>query len=420
MTFFGILWMLLIIWSFCKTDIRPMMALTLVGMIWQCNNVFSFNGISCGPQLITSAFFILKSVLYSKARILQKIKSIDFAWFFFLLYIPINVFILNPEIANKKFLEVLQITVYIVTFKQFYKMSVYVDAQFVDRCIKLLAKILFFVGIVQLCIEFFKLPKDNIFAFLVYNDKYNTNICYYNKNVIRLYSTFMEPSYCSAVFVGLFFYYFFRTNIYKPKKRIVWIIILGVCTLLTQSSTAYGTIALLLLLYMILYINNFKTWIALSVISLVGLYLLFGTNLLQTVIFDKFTSGSGIVRANMNFRAWENFLTSKMTGVGYGNSRGSSILFTMLGELGIIGFLPYLLFLFQTIRLVAQYSKTQNTLLIGTTFMVIAGILSQVIACPDLDLSSFWLTMYFFALGLGITNQQKKYSKINYINYNRT
>lgn len=402
MTFFGVIWIVLIIRNMCKANIRPMMELTLVGMIWQCNNVFSFGGISCGPQLITSAFFILKSFFATKSMSLRKMPAFALPWLFFLVYIPLNAFVIHSEISLGEVLNVLQIIVYIVAFIQFYRMSMYTDAQFVDQCVKVLIRILVSVGAIQLLIELLKLPKNTIFATLVYNDTSNTNICYYNKNVFRLYSTFMEPSYCAAIMVGLLFYVVFRKKIYNAKTR-YWVIgILILCIILTQSSTAYGTLAIMATLYVFLYIDNVKTWMALGLGCIVVLYLLFGTNLLNTVVLDKFSSGSGTVRANMNSRAWRTFLTSRVTGVGYGNGRGSSIVYTLLAELGLIGFASYTVFLFQMLIQMIHRRKSIHTVMLGATYMAVAGLLSQIIACPDLDLSSFWLTMYFFALGVGI------------------
>ena len=64
MTIFGIIWILIAIRLFFIKDIKPMIVFTIIGMIMQCTNVIEFGKFACGPQLITSIIFIIKSIKY--------------------------------------------------------------------------------------------------------------------------------------------------------------------------------------------------------------------------------------------------------------------------------------------------------------------------------------------------------------------
>ena len=399
MTLFGAIWMLMCVWAFFQKSIRSMMVLTLFGMTLQCNNVIEFGGLTCGPQLITSAMFVAKSFTYRAGYYIGKITKTELAWLFLIIYIAINLFVLHPDVAQGRALYVLQIAVYVMTFLRFRKMSKSIDEPFVNKTVIWLLLFLLGVGILQFIVELLKLPKNTILATLIYNDSGNTDICYYNKNAVRIYSTFMEPSYCAAVLVGSLFYVWKNDRMKLVRNPNVLMLILVACILLTESSTAYGTFAVLFALYGLQNSNRKKTWMAILAAIFAFMILFTCTDVLDTVIFDKMNSGSGRVRNRRNNQAFEEFLKSKWIGVGYKNSRGSSIIPTILGELGLIGFIPYVLFAWWMLG--ETFKVKGDTVLQGTVYMVLASVLSQIIACPDMDLCTFWLSMYFYALASG-------------------
>ena len=409
MTLFGIIWMLISIWAFSRKSIKPLMAVTLFGMTLQCNNVIEFGGLTCGPQLISSALFIAKSYTYRAGFSLGKICKTELTWVLLIIYIMVNLFVMHANVAQGRALNVLMISVYVWAFLQFRKMSKDVDEIFINKCVRALTTFLLFVAAIQFVIELLRLPKNTILATLIYNDSGNTNICYYNKNAVRIYSTFMEPSYCAAIFVGALFYVWNNAKRITNKNKNILIVALVACILLTESSTAYGTLAILFALYGIQNSNKKKTWIAILVSTVAVLFLMTCTDVLDTVIFDKMSSGSGKVRSRMNNRAFENFLQSKWIGVGYKNSRGSSIVPTILSELGIVGFIPYVMFVWWIFMVIFKSKK--DTVLQGTAYMVMASIISQIIACPDMDLCTFWLSMYFYAMAAGSRRIREQHNK---------
>ena len=77
-----------------------------------------------------------------------------------------------------------------------------------------------------------------------------------------------------------------------------------------------------------------------SVVGFAIMYLFF-FDVLDLVIFSKASSGSGVARHGWNVIAMREFNTSPFWGVGYKMSRGSSIIYTILSELGILGMIVY-------------------------------------------------------------------------------
>ena len=81
-----------------------------------------------------------------------------------------------------------------------------------------------------------------------------------------------------------------------------------------------------------------------------------------------------------------------MFGTGYKSARASSLFYCLLGELGIFGLIGYILF---NIGLIVRRGRR---LLCQESLMLLAGIVSMMIACPDLDLCSYWLIVYIVKL----------------------
>jgi hypothetical protein len=68
-------------------------------------------------------------------------------------------------------------------------------------------------------------------------------------------------------------------------------------------------------------------------------------NLLDTMVLNKMSSGSGIERSNWNHQAIQNFLDTFGFGVGNGSVRASSFPIAVIASLGFLGAATYALFL---------------------------------------------------------------------------
>ncbi len=390
MTLFGAFWMLLIVWGLAKKNIEYIITIVIVGMIWQCNNVFELNnGISVGPQLITSAAFLFKSALYRFKR-KYKPDPMHYIWGAMLLWVMITCFIRRQ---NENTLAVIVLMIYVCTFIQLGKFSSSLDSAYTKKVFLITTWLVIGIGFVQMLIEFLNLPKQSLVQMFVYNDVNDVNICYNFKNVKRFYSSFMEPSYVAPFLVGAFYFVLSCTKTMRVKGSKVLMTILFLCILLTKSSTAYGAFAIVALIYAMTNSNDVKVWLGAILAFFVGLYLLFGTELIKNVIFDKFESSSGVVRSNMNRNALESFWEAPVIGVGYKMSRGSSIVPTLLGELGFVALVLYV-----GVVVILLKDIIKKRAITPSAYMVLSAMVCQIIACPDLDLCTFWMAMYFYAI----------------------
>ncbi|MGL6199635.1 MAG: O-antigen ligase family protein [Lachnospiraceae bacterium] len=241
-------------------------------------------------------------------------------------------------------------------------------------------------GVIQFLTTIEVLPIRPVLNLIFYNDP-STDVVFHKYNYSRIMSTFMEPSYYAGFVVGAFYYLLgFREN-WKSNAWIMIILIIEV--IMTKSSTAYGAFAIVGILF-ILYANNIsvKCKIMGTALALVGILIIyFGFyNILDEVIFSKDLTGSYSTRENMNTEAIEAFRSSILYGVGYKNSRGSSIIYSLLGQLGIIGLTLYIII---SLGMCLHLIKLN-----GISFAILSAVVCQIIACPDLDLCTYWFWLY--------------------------
>lgn len=121
-------------------------------------------------------------------------------------------------------------------------------------------------------------------------------------------------------------------------------IILLIEIVLSTSSTAYAAIVLVGVIFIVnarqISLTKKCTLVFCAGIAFAVLYLQY-YELLEKVLFNKWNSNSGVARRIMDNDALNAFYSSKLLGVGYKCVRGSSVLYSMLGEIGIIGTVLY-------------------------------------------------------------------------------
>jgi hypothetical protein len=165
--------------------------------------------------------------------------------------------------------------------------------------------------------------------------------------------------------------------------------------LFSTSSTAYGALALLALfplfsLVAALVWDRFQTQDLLLVLLGVLLFtVLLATylydqrifdpfiELIDTMVLDKATSGSGIERAYWNERSLQAFADTGGVGIGMGSSRSSSWLVSVLSQLGIVGAIAMLSLLFVILRGMGRLQPSPDT---TEYFAIAAGLRAAVIA----------------------------------------
>lgn len=403
MTLFGLLWMLVAGIFFLHPNIRYMLAFTVLGMTLQCDNVFVIAGQGVGPQIITSALFVLKVFLSNGCviKIPRNRNKLLYRSMALLLLVIVGSTALNG-ILTEKLLSLIQLIIYALCFYTMSSISYLLSEKFIYKLLKGLIVFLLFMGVVQLLITNNIIPRLEIVAQLFYNDR-SGYVYYHYNNFKRAMSTFQEPSFYASIIVGAFFYILERCE--RRKNIILLIIVIQI--ILTFSSTAYATFCLVFALYTVtsdMPIKK-KVLIVSACFLLVGVMYVGFYNVLDEVLFSKSMSGSANTRYYWNLGAIQAYETSPIYGHGYKSVRASSIIYTVLAETGIVGLACYLVMIFSIVKCLFAKDYKNEKGKKAIVFCVIAGILTQVIACPDLDLCTFWLCMYFYGL---YTNPRKQ------------
>lgn len=400
MTLFGCIWFCIIVWDFVKKSINNTVFLTILFMTFQSTNVLYVNGSGIGPGVLTSIYCILKIIIVQRFRIRKLEQPVAaFITSIFMLFIIYLSLVLNSVFGHSVLLF-LQVAVYIICF---------ISIQFIrkpvskDLIYQTIRKIIIFhviFGVIQILTTINVLPLRPFLNTLFYNDP-STDVVFHRIYYARIMSTFMEPSYYAGFLVGAFFFLIIQKEKIYQNKLLIFAITIEI--LLTQSSTAYGAL-LIVGLILILFSDGFtvKQKAFIVILGIAGfLVLYFGFySLLDAVIFSKEQTGSYSTRVRYNNTALEAFFSSPIIGIGYKNCRGSSIFYSLLGQMGIIGLTIYFIFnLFIYLSGIIG-SKYSDTILTASKFGVLTTMVCQIIACPDLDLCTYWIWLYIFSFVL--------------------
>lgn len=405
MTVFGILWLCIVIWAFLKRNIKYMLTLVLLFMTFQCANVLDIAGIGIGPQILTSIAFVVKVLVAQKGIIRIGRKHRIYIYLSNAMATVALVSCIYNDVLNEQILYVLQLFVYVTCFINIIICSGQVNSVTLYQILRKIIIFLLIMGIVQILTTMEILPLRSLLELLFYNDT-STPVYFHHSNYRRIMSTFMEPSYFAGLIVGAFYYLLSISSRWRENYFIMAAIILEL--ILTMSSTAYAAFVTVGLIF-ILSQNRVKlSWkITIVVVAFVGfvvLYLGF-YNVLDAVIFSKSETGSYLTRTNMNNRAYQTYLESPLLGVGYRYVRGSSIIYSLLGQLGILGLVAYFMFNIAVFAPIALGRKRQFKITetdIGIRYAVLSACVCQLISCPDLDLCTYWFWIY--AMGISIKN----------------
>lgn len=400
MTIFGIIWMLILLVCLFSKRLHAIIFLTILSSTIQCSNVFIIGETGVGPQVITSAAFVLKVIFQRnilKLKIRPKVLGIQVGMI--LLFLLVLFSSSANSVFQKNIFRVLQLFIYILCYFMMYKAGETLDDEFIYNLIRKITIILLTLGILQFLITSGIIPRLGIIQMLLYNDNLSDVVYFTRDNYYRILSTYMEPSYFAGFIVGAF-YYFLSYKEKRKENRILLILIL-VELLLTFSSTAYGAFALTGILFLLSNKEGkLKIYILLAgIIGFLIMYFCF-YNILDMVIFSKMESGSGIARHYYNRAAIRSFESSPIYGVGYKMSRGSSLFYTVLAELGISGLIVYmftnmqLLLPFFSKRIRSNYSSQY----LSISLAVISVVCCQLIAVPDLDICTYWMWMNLLSL----------------------
>jgi hypothetical protein len=177
--------------------------------------------------------------------------------------------------------------------------------------------------------------------------------------------------------------------------------------ILTYSSTAYISFLLTGIIFVLINKNvdqNFKKVFIIIILMIFVVMYFFKYDILDYVIFSKLKSGSYIARFSWNKYAFNQFKKSILIGIGYKKVRGSSLVLSLLGELGIVGFIAYICFntkiIVSPINVNGKINLSKNNELLPIVFAIISTVLCQLIAIPDLDFCVYWFWLYIYSMSI--------------------
>lgn len=413
---------------------------TIFSSIFQAASVFTINGNSINPLLFFCVMLILKDIgnnIFSKSS-----KVIIPIWTgMFLLLIGYNIIVskLAPllfgdfEVITDSYryinggsnvvtklsiisestslTNMFTLVVYIVTISIMYKYRSKISHNEFGKLIRIILFAVLAIGTISMVSLNFGIGSD-FFKDTIYSDTESRSIEVlnrYGRNVgFRFVSTFKEGSYC-----GGFLASFLLASIVAEFKNNRWIIFFTIIAiLLNQSSTGFVITGIgIVLIVLFSKKRSMKVYvpvIALCVITVI--MVVFYEDIFTTLVLNKLSSSSGLQRNIKNKNCWDAMCYSLGLGIGLGNIRGSSLIFNLLGSVGVPGTLLFCRFIFQVMkgnqRSARDYNMDKNRLfaLVFAAFCLLAQMLSQ----PDLFLNTFWMAIMLLAItDKNTTNQIK-------------
>ena len=396
-SFFGVLWNAILGYCFLFKNGKTMAYMAIISMLFQCNNILYIGTTGIGTQIFTVCIASVKLLLVKKdPRKVYGTEPLNVSFIMMLGVIIIGL-IYNHSLDGKHMIAISMLAVYILFGIILVKKQIVFTQAELEKMINTVAYVIIIVGVLQVLCKMNILPITALLRSFIYNDTGNSNVIFNHKSITAMYSTFMEPSYCGATLTGLLACVISRKEF--TRKNLALVALLGISILMTRSSTAYaGTAIMLCVLLFTKADKKIYKYVMPLIIVAVMFIAIFNMDLLNEVLFEKMNTGSFRVRENWNKMALEKFFQSPVLGVGYQNQRASSLLYTILGELGIIGAFAYTMMMIASLKFLLQ--KKYKGIVSTTSFMCFGIALSQWIACPDLSFSPMWMSFYFLILSL--------------------
>lgn len=387
MTLFGVVWILFLLYCLSKKRMYYMFYALVLSMILQCDNVFQIGSIGIGPQITTSIFFIIYYLITNQFFFPIQRKNGLMLIGLGLLLLPILI-----SLNSQNFIRILMLIFYIICSMVVVGVAKNITYDDLYDILYRITTIVLIIGFLQIPMTMGVIPKSWLLKTFIYNDVSSAQFYIFNSiNYVRFFSTFQEPSYCAPFLIAMFFFFLESGKKTRVNNRICILLFLAI--VFTFSSTAYGCFAILMLLWLFWSDNKkLKKYAAPLLLVAILFFLTVGHSIIDNVLINKMESGSGVTRSNWNKAALEAFYKNMLFGTGYKTARASSLFYCLLGELGVLGLIGYLLFNIGLIVKKGQRLVRQESL------MLLSGIVSMMIACPDLDLCSYWLIVYIVKL----------------------
>lgn len=419
-TIFGIIW-LVILFVCLFLPFKYSFGVLILSSIFQSVSVVNFSNNGIYPMLITEAYIIIKFFLMRRGKeeiANEETKKLLKRLAIFLIVTTILSIISSKVFGNiniyntrtKSYIDfgldlsfvtrVVTLLCNIATIYVIYKSNNLLNNKFVVKC---------FVISITICIAFgfweFICKKTGNLQYFPYELLYN-NISYkqaYNQSLasgnVRMNSTFLEPSYLGSFLVASFFA-LLATN--KHGRYNIILLLLLICLVLNLSGTGLATFIIMTLYYITIYkkFNLKKNQLfVIFFLPVMFLLILLPTGYMTRIINmigHKFGSVSGVIRTSADITALKILKSTYLLGGGWSCFRGSSLLLTCLGEVGVIGCALLFLPVYDYIK--KQYNENKGNLYyrFGYIYMI-AVVISMVLAIPDITFMLFWTPLYYLA-----------------------
>lgn len=137
--------------------------------------------------------------------------------------------------------------------------------------------------------------------------------------------------------------------------------------------------------------------------------------LLDRTVVNKLSSQSGVERMTWNYQAWVNFVETMGFGAGVGSVRASSLLFAILGSIGVIGLTLYLILFAKVFRPMREFfsSAPASPVQQAALFGCLAILLIAMLIATGVSLRVHFLTMAALSLSLsGVASGARRRSSV--------
>jgi len=236
----------------------------------------------------------------------------------------------------------------------------------------------------------------------------------------RMVGGFPEASSFGYYSLGLFGFWLEYWILGRRRSLGFWMMLISAYLLLrsTSSSSYVAAMVFLITFALISVIRGYQRTVTRRAVSMVLGFVLITwfaavalivayetveplTDYLDTVLFDKATSDSGVERMGWNTQAWQNFLDTWTLGAGIGSVRASNWLLGCLSSIGLVGTAIFLMFL-SSLASAPSISADRDRMAVIRALKAgcLAMFLSAMLTTATPDLGVFFFVLAGLCAGL--------------------
>lgn len=411
LTLFGVIWCSLAL-LFVLFPPRYLYVLMLVSCVFQAASVFSFGNLWITPFFFTQILFLIKISPYFLANGLSfNLSKVTF-YFLILVFFAIMITFTAPIIFSGlrvvspmysfevnyatsgtalKFTmsNVSQIFLFIINVTTL--LMVYRFAPVIINFNQLYLSYYISISIFALFSIWWLVSRDTLpVDFLYSNGGYSITALAES----RLASTYSEPSSAGAFIASSL-----APLLFARRKFGIIILGLGMIFLLAlnRSSTAILTAITSFLLFFILRGTSSQRVListCLLIIITALIFILFG-DVIFSLYDQKMSSDSGVIRSWSNYLSLSALFNSYFLGMGLGSNRASSLLLTILTNLGLVGFTLFVVVIYFLVKPLFLNRSNPDAIFFLTLFL--GFVLGAFFSVPDISSPSLWMFLIYVA-----------------------